>query len=132
MGACRHCRACAQLARALAVRAGRPACRLARRDGVCPRAGAGRLGHPNTAGKVADQTSIGRPAWAVHVGQHAFALGTAMGLIGALAFLAGGDGGRRSPEHPLNRCDDVLSAGERHRPFTVLVYGILGPTAEML
>src|SRR5262245_2717893 len=44
MGACRHSRACAQLARALAVRAGRLACRLARRDGVCPRAGAGRLG----------------------------------------------------------------------------------------
>src|SRR5262245_28960342 len=31
MGVCRHCRACAQLARALAVPAGRPACRLARR-----------------------------------------------------------------------------------------------------
>src|SRR5262249_45986687 len=45
MGACRHCRACARLARALAVPAGRPGCRLARRDGVCPRAGAPRLGH---------------------------------------------------------------------------------------
>src|SRR5262249_7617610 len=45
MGACRHCRACARLARALAVPAGRPGCRLARRYGVCPRAGAPRLGH---------------------------------------------------------------------------------------
>ena len=45
MGPCRHCRACAQLARALAVPAGRPACRLAWGDGVYPRAGAGRLGH---------------------------------------------------------------------------------------
>jgi protein-S-isoprenylcysteine O-methyltransferase Ste14 len=45
MGPCRHCRACAQLARARAVPAGRPACGRARRDRVCPRAGAGRLGH---------------------------------------------------------------------------------------
>jgi protein-S-isoprenylcysteine O-methyltransferase Ste14 len=44
MGDRRHCRAFAQLARALAVPAGRLGCRLARRDRVCSGAGAGHLG----------------------------------------------------------------------------------------
>src|SRR5262249_57898725 len=45
MGDSRHCRAYAQLAPTLALPAGRTACRLARRAGVCNRTGAVRLGH---------------------------------------------------------------------------------------
>jgi hypothetical protein len=45
MGPCRHCRTCAQLARALAVPTGQCACRLVWRDGLCRRSGAVRLGH---------------------------------------------------------------------------------------
>jgi protein-S-isoprenylcysteine O-methyltransferase Ste14 len=91
MGACRRCRACAQLARALAVPAGRPACRLVRRDGVCPRAGAVRLGHRYT--RAGSNVPTNRPTTTiVERGPYRFTrnpiyLGMFLGLIGsAIAF----------------------------------------------
>src|SRR5262245_12473911 len=88
MGACRHCRACAQLARALAVPAGRPARTLARRDRVCVRAGARGL---ITRGGSNVPTNLPTTA-IVESGPYRFTrnpiyLGQFLGLIGlAIAF----------------------------------------------
>jgi len=92
MGARRHYRACPQLAHAFAVPAGRPASGLARRDGVCPRAGAVRLGYRYYhQGRVERPTN--RPTTTiVESGPYRFTrnpiyLGMFLGLIGlAIAF----------------------------------------------
>ena len=92
MGACRHCRACAELARALAVPAGRAACKLARRDRVCPRAGVVRLGH-RCITRAGSNVPTNRPTTTiVESGPYRFTrypiyLGMFLGLIGlAIAF----------------------------------------------
>jgi hypothetical protein len=58
MGACRHCGACSQLARALALPAGRLSCNLDRRAGICAWARAVRLGHRDHHTRFFDESRV--------------------------------------------------------------------------